>query len=162
LLFLEWYSLKVQRDKKDSIARKPLWLEGKDYAHGTGHGVGCFLSVHEGPVSISRNSNCVIENGMVISNEPGYYLPGKYGIRIENLEVVTKKKFYHDINNFLCFKNITRVPIDLKLIDKNLLNKNELNWVNNYHKKVYKDLSKKINKNDKDLLEFLKLKTVDI
>ena len=146
----------------DAIARKSLWLEGKDYAHGTGHGVGCFLSVHEGPISISKNSDCIIENGMVISNEPGYYLQGKYGIRIENLEVVSQKKFSGDINNFLCFENLTRVPLDLNLIDKNLLNENEINWVNNYHNKIYKDLSEMLKNNDEELLDFLKLKTSKI
>ena len=69
----------------DSLARKALWSEGKDYAHGTGHGVGCLLSVHEGPISISKHSKCDIRKGMVISNEPGYYKKGKFGIRIENL-----------------------------------------------------------------------------
>ena len=146
----------------DAIARKPLWSRGKDYPHGTGHGVGCFLSVHEGPVSISRNSDCIIESGMVISNEPGYYLPGKYGIRIENLEVVSYKNYDNSINNFLCFENITRVPIELNLIDINMLNKNEINWINNYHRKVYKDLSEILEDSDKELLEFLKFKTVQI
>ena len=99
---------------------------------------------------------------MVVSNEPGYYLQGKYGIRIENLEVVSQKKFSGDINNFLCFDNLTRVPLDLNLIDKSLLNKNEINWVNNYHNKVYKDLSELLKNKDEELLDFLKLKTSKI
>ena len=95
----------------DVLARLALWSKGKDYAHGTGHGVGSVLSVHEGPISISKTSECVIENGMVISNEPGYYRNGKYGIRIENLEVVSKHNLKKSKNKFLHFENLTRVPL---------------------------------------------------
>ncbi len=142
----------------DTLARVGLWSKGKDYAHGTGHGVGHVLSVHEGPISISKASDCLIEPGMVISNEPGYYKNGEYGIRIENLEVVKEK----DDKRFLCFENLTRVPLELSLIDKRLLTTPEINWINNYHKKVYQDLSKLINKDDKELLLFLKIKTAAI
>ncbi len=142
----------------DTLGRVALWSDGKDYAHGTGHGVGHVLSVHEGPISISKISECFIKAGMVISNEPGYYKKGEYGIRIENLEVVKEKAN----KNFLCFENLTRVPLELNLINKKMLSSFEINWINNYHKKVYQDLSKLIDKNDKDLLLFLKRKTIAI
>ncbi len=142
----------------DSLARVALWSKGKDYAHGTGHGVGHVLCVHEGPISISKTSECFIEPGMVISNEPGYYKKGAYGIRIENLEIVKEKSN----KNFLCFENLTRVPLELNLINKKLLSSFEIKWINNYHKKVYQDLSNLIDKDDKELLLFLKRKTKKI
>ena len=146
----------------DSLARVALWFEGKDYAHGTGHGVGFVLSVHEGPISISRSSQKIIEPGMIISNEPGYYKDNHYGIRIENLELVSEKIIKGSNTDFLCFENLTRVPLETKLIDKSKLTDFEIDWVNNYHKKVYEDLSKLINKEDRDLIEFLKIKTEEI
>ena len=142
----------------DTLARVELWSKGKDYVHGTGHGVGHVLGVHEGPISISKASECIVELGMVISNEPGYYKKGEYGIRIENLEFVRE----NDNKNFLCFENLTRVPLELNLINKRMLSSFEINWINNYHMKVYKDLSKLIDKNDKELLLFLKRKTTTI
>ena len=142
----------------DTLARVELWSKGKDYAHGTGHGVGHVLGVHEGPISISKTSECIIEVGMVISNEPGYYKNSTYGIRIENLEFVKEKTN----KKFLFFENLTRVPLELNLINKQLLSSFEINWINNYHKKVYQDLSKLINKDDKELLLFLKRKTTTI
>ena len=146
----------------DSLARKSLWSEGKDYAHGTGHGVGCFLSVHEGPVSISKNSDCIIKSGMVISNEPGYYKSGAYGIRIENLEVVSKKYFKNNKDSYLYFENLTRVPIEINLINKQIMSKDEICWINSYHDKVYKELRNLIDSNDTELLNFLKFKTTHI
>ena len=113
-----------------------------DYAHGTGHGVGYFLNVHEGPIGISKKNKLNFKEGMIISNEPGYYETGKFGIRIENLVYVKKNK-----NNYL-FKNLTMAPIDKSLIFKNLLKKNELNWLNNYHKTVYLNLKKFMNKSE--------------
>ena len=95
---------------------------------------------------------------MVISNEPGYYKKGAYGIRIENLEIVKEKSN----KNFLCFEHLTRVPLELNLINKKLLSSFEIKWINNYHKKVYQDLSKLIDKDDKELLLFLKRKTTTI
>lgn len=142
----------------DVLGRVALWSEGKDYAHGTGHGVGHVLSVHEGPISISKISECIIEPGMVISNEPGYYKKGVYGIRIENLEVVKEKTN----KDFLRFENLTRVPLELNLINKQMLSSFEINWINDYHNKVYQDLSKVIDKDDKELLLFLKRKTMTI
>ena len=146
----------------DSLARVALWSEGKDYAHGTGHGVGFVLSVHEGPISISKSSQKIIEPGMIISNEPGYYKDNHYGIRIENLELVSEKRTKDSNTDFLCFENLTRVPLETKLIDKSKLTNFEIGWVNNYHKKVYEDLSKLIKKEDRDLIDFLKIKTEEI
>ena len=145
----------------DSLARKALWSEGKDYAHGTGHGVGCLLSVHEGPISISKHSECDIRKGMVISNEPGYYKNGEYGIRIENLEVVSKK-YLKNSENFLCFENLTRVPFELELINKEILTIDEINWINLYHEKVYRELANLITSDDRELLDYLKIKTLPI
>ena len=145
----------------DSLARKALWSEGKDYAHGTGHGVGCLLSVHEGPISISKHSKCDIEQGMVISNEPGYYKNGEYGIRIENLEVVSKK-YLKNSENFLYFENLTRVPFELELINKEILTIDEINWINLYHEKVYRELANLITPDDRELLDYLKIKTLPI
>ena len=145
----------------DALARKALWSKGKDYAHGTGHGVGCLLSVHEGPISISKNSECCICNGMVISNEPGFYKKGQYGIRIENLEVV-KKKYFKNSENFLYFENLTKVPFERDLINKDMLTNDEIQWINQYHKKVCIELTKLINSNDTELLDYLKLKTLPI
>ena len=145
----------------DTLARKALWSEGKDYAHGTGHGVGCLLSVHEGPISISKHSKCDIKQGMVISNEPGYYKNGEYGIRIENLEVVSKKHLKNS-ENFLCFENLTRVPFELELINKEILTIDEINWINLYHEKVYRELANLITPDDRELLDYLKIKTLPI
>jgi Xaa-Pro aminopeptidase len=126
----------------DAVARKPLQQINLDYAHGTGHGVGYFLNVHEGPQAISRGNNIKFKEGMIVSNEPGYYENGKFGIRIENLVTVEKKK------DLFKFKNLTLVPIDKSLIQNTLLNKNEIDWLNKYHFKVYNTLKKYMNKNE--------------
>lgn len=123
--------------KLDAIARRPLWLEGKDYNHGTGHGVGCFLNVHEGPVSISAASDKPLGLHAVTSIEPGYYLDGQYGIRIENLvEVCAAEQ-----PNFLRFQNLTMVPIDKRAINKYLLSESEIAWLNDYHRTVFETIS---------------------
>ena len=124
----------------DATARKPLKQINLDYAHGTGHGVGYFLNVHEGPQAISRGNKVKFKEGMIVSNEPGYYEKGKFGIRIENLLAVKK------IKNSYKFENLTMAPIDKSLIKKELLNKNEIKWLNNYHSKVYYNLKKYMNK----------------
>ena len=124
----------------DKVARKYLQEINLDYAHGTGHGVGYFLNVHEGPQGISKKNKVNFKEGMIVSNEPGYYEKGKFGIRIENLVIVKKVK------NYFKFNNLTLVPIDKSLIQKNLLKKNEINWLNDYHLKVYKNLKKYMNK----------------
>jgi Xaa-Pro aminopeptidase len=119
------------------------------------------LSVHEGPISISKNSECHIVNGMVISNEPGYYKSDEYGIRIENLEVVSKK-YFKNCENFLHFENLTKVPFELDLINKEMLTTDEIKWINLYHEKVCIELSRLINSNDTKLLNYLKIKTLPI
>ena len=118
----------------DSVARKPLKKINLTYEHGTGHGVGYFLNVHEGPHAISKGNNVKLKEGMIVSNEPGYYENGKFGIRIENLIRIKKvKKNYK-------FDNLTLAPIDKSLIEKKLLNKNETKWLNNYHTRVFNNL----------------------
>ncbi len=128
--------------KIDSRARRSLKEINLDYSHGTGHGVGYFLNVHEGPHSISKNSNVKFKEGMIVSNEPGYYEKNKFGIRIENLVYLkkNKKKRY--------LKNLTMVPIDKDLINIKLLNSKEIKWLNDYHKIVFKNLKKSMNKNE--------------
>lgn len=121
----------------DGFARAALWQIGLDYDHGTGHGVGSYLSVHEGPVSISRAGKPVpIAAGMVLSNEPGYYLPGQYGIRLENLLLVEDRNFPGALKPFLGFESLTWAPFDLRLIDRSLLTAAEIAWINAYHAKV--------------------------
>lgn len=119
----------------DILVRAHLWKFGMDYMHGTGHGVGSYLSVHEGPQAISKGNKVELVPGMIVSNEPGYYIPNKYGIRIENLMYVNKQE-----NGFLSFTQLTCIPYDQRLIDVQMLTKDEIEWVNNYHKFVYKNL----------------------
>ncbi len=126
----------------DGIARKPLKKIDLDYSHGTGHGVGYFLNVHEGPQSFSRNNKVILRKGMILSNEPGYYEDGKFGIRIENLIMIIKSKRKH------FFENLTMVPIDKTLIKKDMLKKKEIDWLNNYHKKVFTKLKYLMNKSE--------------
>ncbi len=130
----------------DRLARKYLNNVGLDYAHGTGHGVGFFLNVHEGPQAISKYNNIKLKNGMILSNEPGYYLKNHYGIRIENLIYIDKS------NNNLYFKNLTLAPIDLDLVNFRLLTAKEKRYLFTYHLKVYSILSKYLNKSEKKWL----------
>jgi len=132
----------------DEAARKPLNKIGLNYAHGTGHGVGYFLNVHEGPHGISRGNKIKLQEGMILSNEPGYYEKKKFGIRIENLVCIKKEK------NKLKFENLTMAPIDKSLVVKKLLNKKEIKWVNDYHSNVFKKL-----KNFMNSSELVELKT---
>jgi len=127
----------------DVLARKPLWQEGLDYDHGTGHGVGTYLGVHEGPQRIGKGySATALEPGMVVSNEPGYYKPGEYGIRIENLVAVVESKPDSSRERALLeFETLTLAPIDLALVDWKLLTKSELLWLNSYHDRVRKMLA---------------------
>jgi len=125
----------------DPLARMALWQEGMDYAHGTGHGVGVFLSVHEGPQRISRISHEVLQPGMILSNEPGYYREGAFGIRIENLIVVQNAPPLGDRFDSLCFETLTWAPIDRNLIDINLLTAPERDWLNSYHVETYEKIS---------------------
>lgn len=125
----------------DILARQYLWAENLDFDHGTGHGVGCFLGVHEGPQRISKAPNNVaLQEGMIISNEPGFYKEGEYGIRIENLVLVVKKSA-----KFLGFETITKAPIDKKLIDFKMLTHTEKKWLDDYHKDVVNSLKSKLN-----------------
>ncbi len=125
----------------DTLARQHLWAEGYDYDHGTGHGVGHFLSVHEGPASISKKQiDIPLTEGMVLSNEPGYYRADEFGIRIENLELVVEKKTDGDFP-VLSFESLTRCPIDKRNINVNMLTRPELAWLNDYHQKVWDDIS---------------------
>ena len=132
----------------DTFARQFLWQAGLDYAHGTGHGVGAFLNVHEGPQSISpRSQAAALEVGNVQSNEPGYYQPGAYGIRIENLvEVVRDEKLSSDAQEFLAFETLTLCPIDTQLVDVGLLTESERYWLNRYHQRVLKTLAPHLGK----------------
>lgn len=125
----------------DSLARSPLWELGLDYDHGTSHGVGCYMSVHEGPQSISKRSTGVaLMEGMILSNEPGYYKTDEYGIRIENLvEVVAAKQ-----EGFLTFRNLTCAPLDKNLVVLNMLAPQEIEWWNHYHQWVYENLKDKL------------------
>ena len=130
----------------DVRARKNLKKSGLDYQHGTGHGVGFFLNVHEGPQAISKFNKIKLREGMILSNEPGYYKKGKFGIRIENLVYIKK------YNNKLSFENLTLAPIDKDLINFELLNKEEKNYLFQYHVNVYSKLSKYLNRNEKKWL----------
>ena len=123
----------------DKRARRFLKKDGLDYSHGTGHGVGFFSNVHEGPQSITKTNNIKLEEGMIVSNEPGYYEKNKFGIRIENLIYVKKK------NKKLTFENLTLAPIDQDMINYNLLSKKEIDYLNRYHLDVYSKLSKYLN-----------------
>lgn len=133
----------------DVLARKFLKEEEKDYKHGTGHGVGYFLNVHEGPHAINSRNKVALIPGMIISNEPGYYKEGEYGIRIESLVYVKKSQE----PGFLELETLSMAPIDLKLIDYDILNEDEINWLNNYHKAVYEQLSKCMNEEEKSWLK---------
>ncbi len=135
----------------DYLARKSLKEIDCDYDHGTGHGIGSFLSVHEAPQRISKKSifpGVELLPGMILSNEPGYYKEGEYGIRIENIIVVIEEK-----ENELKFENISWAPIDRDLIDSNMLNDKELDWINVYHQKVYEKLSKFLTQEEKNWLQ---------
>ncbi|EKC5524094.1 TPA: aminopeptidase P family protein [Vibrio parahaemolyticus] len=125
----------------DTLARQHLWAEGYDYDHGTGHGVGHFLSVHEGPASISKKQIDVpLTEGMVLSNEPGYYRADAFGIRIENLELVVEIPTNGDFP-VLSFESLTRCPIDKRNINVDMLTRPELAWLNDYHQKVWEQIS---------------------
>ncbi|MPW38065.1 aminopeptidase P family protein [Vibrio sp. B1Z05] len=141
----------------DILARQHLWAQGFDYDHGTGHGVGHFLSVHEGPQGISKNYNNIpLEAGMVLSNEPGYYRTDEFGIRIENLEIVVEIETQGDFS-VLGFESLTRAPIDKRNIEQSLLTAHEIEWLNEYHQKVWNDLSPLV---DGDVKQWLQQATL--
>lgn len=139
----------------DALARMPLWKEGKDFNHGTGHGVGSFLNVHEGPQSIRKELNPVeLEAGMVMSNEPGYYLEGKYGIRHENLILIKTWKTT-EWNTFYEFETLTLCPFFKSIIVKDMLSQEEIDWINNYHRMVSEKLGPHLNGDVKTWFESL-------
>jgi Xaa-Pro aminopeptidase len=138
----------------DALARVALWKAGLDFAHGTGHGVGSFLSVHEGPARISRLSAVPLEATMILSNEPGYYKAGAYGIRIENLVAVTPPAPVPGGDlPMLGFETLSWCPIDRRLVDADLLTRDELYWLNAYHSKVYSLLQSRLSPDDRGWLE---------
>jgi Xaa-Pro aminopeptidase len=120
----------------DSLARQFLWQAGLDFEHGTGHGVGSYLSVHEGPARISKLGTTPLRRGMILSNEPGYYKTDAYGIRIENLELVVAKEVAGAEKPLNAFEALTLAPIDRRLIDVGMLGRDELGWLNDYHARV--------------------------
>jgi len=143
------YKLKKNTTGKqlDIVARSALKKSGLDYAHGTGHGVGYFLNVHEGPQAISKINNIELKEGMILSNEPGYYESNKFGIRIENLVFIKK------YNNKLKFQNLTLAPIEKDLINFKLLNKKEKKYLSEYSKKIYFILNPYLNEYEKNWLK---------
>jgi Xaa-Pro aminopeptidase len=125
----------------DALARVPLWRAGLDFDHGTGHGVGSYLSVHEGPQRISKLGSAILEPGMILSDEPGYYRAGYWGIRIENLIVAERRVIGGEEREMLGFETLTLAPIDLALIEPKLLNDEETAWINAYHMRVRQRIS---------------------
>ncbi|MGY4415715.1 Xaa-Pro aminopeptidase [Bradyrhizobium sp. LB7.1] len=120
----------------DTLARQYLWAAGVDFEHGTGHGVGSYLSVHEGPARISKLGTTPLKRGMILSNEPGYYKTDGFGIRIENLELVVEADIKGAEKSMNAFETLTLAPIDRRLIDVGMLGKDEFDWLNTYHARV--------------------------
>ena len=139
----------------DALARAPLWMDGCDYDHGTGHGIGSYLSVHEGPQGISRRSRVALEPGMILSNEPGYYREGDFGIRIENLMLVVEAPALPqgDDRRMFAFETLTHVPLDRRLIDTALLSQNERAWIDAYHAETRARLAPRLDGEVRDWLE---------
>lgn len=141
----------------DYVARKPLWSKGLDYNHGTGHGVGYLLNVHEGPNSFRWRQNegpiqsPVLEEGMVTSNEPGFYLKDKYGIRHENL-VLCLKDYKNEYGQFMKFETLTKVPFDVEGIDASLMNEEQIMALNEYHRDVYETIAPYLEEEEKEWL----------
>ncbi|MFP4369845.1 MAG: aminopeptidase P family protein [Candidatus Kapaibacterium sp.] len=137
----------------DVLARGFLWNNGINYLHGTGHGVGCFLNVHEGPQNIRMEENPnTLKPGMINSNEPGVYRSGQYGIRIENL-IIVRENEETDFGKFYNFETLTLCPIETKPIDKHYLSEAEINWLNEYHKQVYESLAPLLGEEHKNWLK---------
>ena len=139
----------------DVLARASLWKNLLNYNHGTGHGVGSLLNVHEGPQNISPyqgRASYPFKPGMITSNEPGIYLENEFGIRIENL-ILCKNYQESNIGKFLCFDDLTLAPYEVDAIDKSLLTKEEINQIHNYHEKVYNQLSSYLNEEEKNWLK---------
>jgi len=136
----------------DPLARQALWRAGLDYDHGTGHGVGCYLGVHEGPQRISKTAGgCALEPGMILSNEPGYYKKDAYGIRVENLMAVIAApetpESYGAERDLLAFEPLTLAPIDRNLVAADLMTDKEIAWLDAYHKRVRDLITPLVDKN---------------
>lgn len=146
----------VRGSDLDALARYPLWLAGQDYDHGTGHGVGSYLSVHEGPQGLSRKATTPLEPGMILSNEPGYYREGAFGIRIENLIVVRDAPHVSGGDNraMLDFDTLTYVPLDRRLINAALLTQDERAWIDRYHSDTLRRIGPRV---EGEVLEWLTL-----
>jgi Xaa-Pro aminopeptidase len=144
----------------DAFARRPLWGAGLDYDHGTGHGVGSFLSVHEGPQSIAKRESVELEPGMILSNEPGFYRAGAYGIRIENLVLVKEPESIPGGERpMMSFETLTLAPYDRRLIDAGLLSEAERAWIDTYHARVRETLAPQL---EGDALRWLELATAPL
>jgi Xaa-Pro aminopeptidase len=134
----------------DPFARRPLWSLGLDFDHGTGHGVGSYLCVHEGPPSISKRGMTPLEPGMILSNEPGYYKQGDYGIRIENLVLVTEPaKLDGGDRPMMGFETLTLVPMDRRLIATEMLTPEERAWIDAYHARVLAETGRELPQDDR-------------
>ena len=137
----------------DAFARRPLWEAGIDFDHGTGHGIGSYLSVHEGPHRISKLGHTPLEPGMMLSNEPGYYKEGHFGIRLENLILVEPRKIAGAEREIYGFETLTFAPFDRHGIEKSLLTPDELHWLNDYHHTVYEKIGPLVDADTKLWLE---------
>jgi len=138
----------------DTLARYHLWQAGLDFDHGTGHGIGSYLSVHEGPQRISKLGTVALEPGMILSNEPGYYREGAYGIRLENLVLVHEADPVPGGERALYgFEVLSFTPFDLRLIDKSLLTTDEIAWLNAYHTRTQEMFSGELDAADREWLE---------
>ena len=151
-LFLAKFKNKTSGQRLDAIAKYPLWKEGKDFFHGTGHGVGYILTVHEGPQRIAQGSDVEFVENMFTSIEPGLYIKDSHGIRLEN-QAVAKKAFENEFGTFLEFENLTYLPMDTRPIKIDMLTREEIDWVNVYNRKVEEVLSPYLEGSD---LEYLK------
>jgi Xaa-Pro aminopeptidase len=137
----------------DALSRLALWGVGLDFDHGTGHGVGSYLSVHEGPQRISKIGSTALEPGMILSNEPGYYKAGAYGIRIENLILVENRDIAGAEREMRGFETLTLAPIDRTLIDPDLMSGEEIGWLDAYHVRVREKLVPLVDAQTKQWLE---------
>ncbi|MDG2378497.1 MAG: M24 family metallopeptidase C-terminal domain-containing protein, partial [Tateyamaria sp.] len=140
----------------EAIGRAPLWYAHQDFDHGLGHGVGAYLSVHEGPQRLSRASQVPIEPGMILSNEPGYYREGEFGIRIENLIVAKEASTLpggDEHRQMLQWRTLTYVPMDKRLILSNMLDADSKAWINNYHAETLNKIGPRVSKSAYDWLK---------
>ena len=144
----------TQGYRQEMFARRSLWQMGQDYAHGTGHGVGQYLGVHEGPHALKNIMTPPLVEGNLLSIEPGHYEAGKFGIRIEHLAFVVKhEKFSTSEKTWLTFDPITLAPIDRRLVDKKMMSRDQIDWLNTYHKRVYRTLAPRLDKEHKAWLQ---------